>query len=121
MNAATLHWFLQVLRSPRGTALIQPIAGEFVTDLLHSRDPAATWRASHDHALHSMTAMSRAAAECFSLREPQSVPYLFRYLVPVLADTAEAVQFVEEVLREEVNLGRQGDIVLIGRRIVGAT
>jgi SAM-dependent methyltransferase len=121
MNAATMHWFLQVLRSSRGTTLIQPIDGEFVTDLLRSSDPASMWRASHDHALHSMAEMTGAAATCFTLRAAQSVPYLFRYLVPVLAETVEAAQFVDDVFRDEANLGGQGDIVLIGRRIVGVT
>ena len=115
----TIDWFLEVLRSQRGQALIAPVPGEFVADLLGSRDPAAVWRQSHDHELHTTAAMTHAIAECFVIRETQPVPYLYRYLVPVLSEIPEAAVFVDEVFREEARLGARGEIVLIGRRIVG--
>jgi len=120
IDAATMHWFLDVLRSERGTVLIRPVEGEFVTDLLGSEDPVAAWHRSRAHELHSIPAMTRAIEESFTVRETQSVPYLYRHLVPVLAETPEAAAFVDTVLREEARLGEQGEIVLIGRRIVGS-
>ena len=63
--------------------------------------------------------MTQAIAEHFIIQETQQVPYLYRYLVPVLPETAQATAFVEEVVREEARLGECGAIVLIGRRIVG--
>jgi len=119
-NKTTVQWFLDVLRSQRGAALINPVAGEFVTELLRSKDAEGVWHQSHDHGLHSMTAISRAIAEYFTVREMRSVPYLYRYLVPVLAETSAAAAFVEEVFREEAHLGERGNIVLVGRRIVGS-
>jgi hypothetical protein len=63
--------------------------------------------------------MTQAIAEYFIIRETQQVPYLYRYLVPVLPETLQATAFVEEVVREEARLGERGEIVLVGRRIVG--
>ncbi|MEK6321936.1 MAG: class I SAM-dependent methyltransferase [Acidobacteriota bacterium] len=115
----TINWFLEVLGSQAGKVLIAPVPGELVTDLLGSEDPAAVWHQSHDHALHTTAVMTQAIAEYFIIRETQSVPYLYRYLVPVLPETAEATLFVEEVFREETRLEERGEGVLIGRRIVG--
>ncbi len=119
MNAATIQWFLDVLRSQSGAALIKAVAGEFVSNLLGSTDPEAVWRHSRVHELHSMAAMRQAIEEYFGVRETQSVPYLYRHLVPVLAETPDAAAFVEAVFQEEARLGQRGEIVLIGRRIVG--
>ena len=80
----------------------------------------AVWREHHDHELHSITDMRQAIAAHFTVREVGATPYLYRYLVPVLAETAEAAAFVDQVWREEARLGKQGEIVLIGRRIVGS-
>jgi len=120
INAATMRWFLEVLRSERGRALIRPVPGEFVTDLLGSGDPVAAWHRSRAHELHSMPAMTRAIEESFTVRETQSVPYLYRHIVPVLDETRESAAFLNAVFQHESRLGEQGEIVLIGRRIVGA-
>jgi len=120
MNAATMRWFVEVLRSERGRALIRPAAGEFVTDLLGAEDPLAAWHRRRAHVLHSMPAMTRVIEESFTVRETQSVPYLYRHLVPVLPESPEAAAFVETVLGEEARLGEQGEIVPIGRRIVAS-
>lgn len=119
MNAATIQWFLNVLRSQSGTALIRAVPGELVTDLLRANDPVVAWRQSRVHELHSMAAMKQAVEEYFTVRETQSVPYLYRYLVPVLTETPDAAAFVETVLQKEARLGQRREIVLIGRRIVG--
>jgi SAM-dependent methyltransferase len=119
-NETTIFWFLKVLRSKRGLALIKPVADQLVTDLLNSKDPLAAWHRNHDRRLHSITAMSQAVAERFIIRETELVPYLYRYLVPVVAEIPEGAAFVEEVLQEEARLGKQGDVVLLGRRIVAS-
>jgi SAM-dependent methyltransferase len=119
-DKVTIDWFLEVLRSQTGRALIAPVADEFVTDLLVATNPAAVWHNSHDHELHTMLAMTQAIAEHFVIRETKLVPYLYRYLVPVLSETPEAAAFVEEVFREEARLGECGEVVFIGRRIVAS-
>lgn len=119
-DGATIGWLVEVLHSETAKTLIAPVPGEFVADLLGSTDPVALWNHHHDHELHTMAAMTQAIAECFVIRETQHVPYLYRYLVPVLPKTHEAAAFVEAVAREEARLGERGAIVLVGRRIVSA-
>lgn len=116
----TIDWFLDVLGSRAGNALIAPVAGQLVTDLLDSKDPVAAWHRSHDHDLHTMASMARAIEECFIVRETRMVPYLYRYLAPVLPKTLAALEFTEDVYREEAALGERGEVVLVGRRTVGS-
>jgi SAM-dependent methyltransferase len=118
MNAATMHWFIDVVRSERATLLIRPVEGEFVTNLLRARDPLEAWRAGRPPGLHSMTAMTLAVQERVAIRAIHLVPYLYRYLVRVLDETAEAAAFVEGVFQDEARFGQRGDIVTIGCRIV---
>jgi SAM-dependent methyltransferase len=119
-DETALHWFLEVLRSETATNLINPVSGEFATDLLSSKDPESVWHERKDHGVHSITAVGEAIAEHFKVRERRSVPYFYRYLVPVLEETSAAAHFVQEVFREETRLGERGTLVLIGRRIVGS-
>jgi SAM-dependent methyltransferase len=116
----TLRWFLEGIRQHPGRTLINHVAGELVTDLLDSTNPTATWRHRREHELHSIAAMTRAIEERFVVREKQSVPYLYRYLVPVLGETAVAAELVAEVIREEARVGERGEIMLIGRRVVAS-
>jgi hypothetical protein len=78
------------------------------------------WRRNRGHDLHSIKAMTDAIAERFVLTEIRSVPYLYRYLIPVLAETSKGTSFVDEVFQEESFLGDRGEIVLLGRRIVAS-
>jgi SAM-dependent methyltransferase len=119
-NEATIDWFVKVLRSKQGKALINPIAGQLVTELLSASDVMKTWHRNCGHDLHEITTIKRAISERFAVRETQSVPYLYRYLVPVLADTSEAGWFINDVLERETLLGARGEIVLVGRRIVAS-
>ncbi len=115
---ATIDWFVRVLRSKQGTALINPIAGQLVTELLSSTDVLKAWHDNRGHDVHSITTMTEAIAERFVVREIESVPYLYRYLIPVLTENAKAAAFVNEVFQEELLLGQRGEVVLVGRRIV---
>jgi SAM-dependent methyltransferase len=119
-NEATIDWFVKVLRSKQGMALINPVADQLATDLLSSRNVMETWHHNRGHDLHDIMKMNKAVAERFGVRETESVPYLYRYLVPVLADTSEAASFANEVLQQEASLGKRGEIVLVGRRIVAS-
>ncbi len=119
-DETTINWLLETLRAPAGRRLIQPVRGAFVTDLLEADDAAVVWRQSHDHDLHTIAAMTRAIAEEFIVQETYAVPYLYRYLVPVLPETPQATEFLQGVFEEEARHGGRGDIVLIGRRIVAS-
>ena len=119
-DEATIDWFVKVLRSKQGMALITPVAGQLVTELLSSTDVMNAWHHNRGHDVHSITTMNEAIAERFVARETQSVPYLYRYLIPVLAETSEAASFVNEVFQQETLSGQRGEVVLLGRRIVAS-
>ena len=119
-DEATIDWFVSVLRSKDGTALIKPVPSQLVTELLSSKDLWATWQDNRGNDLHAITTMAEAIAEHFVIRETHSVPYLYRYLVPVLAENSDAAAFVDQVLQQELRLGQRRQVVLIGRRIVAS-
>jgi len=120
VNEATVAWFVKVLRSTQDKALINPVPHQLVTDLLSASDVMQTWRDNRAHDLHPFTAMNEAIAAQFVLREAQSVPYFYRYLIPVLPETSAAASLVDEVFQQETILGNRGEIVLLGRRIVAS-
>jgi hypothetical protein len=59
------------------------------------------------HEVHSSATINKMLSERFVVRETQTVPYFYRYLIPVLAHTSEAVSFVEEVFQQEMILGQR--------------
>jgi len=120
VDEATVHWFVKALRSEQGKASINPIADQLATKLLCASDVMKTWRRNRAHDLHSFAAINEAIAARFVVRETQSVPYFYRYLVPVLATTSQAASFIDEVFQQESVLGKSGEIVLLGRRMVAS-
>ena len=117
---ATIDWFLSVLRSEQGRRSVNPVTGQLVTDLLSSNNAMEVWRLNRGHDVHPFKMINETIAERFVVRETQTVPYLYRYLIPVLAETSEAVSFVNEVFQRETVAGQRGEIVLLGRRIVAS-
>jgi SAM-dependent methyltransferase len=120
VNEATAHWFVKVLRSEQAKGLINPVKGQIATELLFAADAMRTWRQNRAHDLHSFTAMSEAIAERFLIRENHSVPYFYRYLIPVLPNTRAAASFLDEVFHQEKFLSQRGEIVALGRRIIAS-
>jgi len=120
VNEATVAWFVKVLRSKQGKALINPVADQLVTKLLSATDVMQTWCNNRAHDLHAFTAMNEAIAAQFVVLETQSAPYFYRYLIPVLPETSAAASFVDEVFQQETILGNRGEIVFLGRRIVAS-
>ena len=118
IDEATLAWFARVLRDLPAAEARSP-RSDFLSALSGSREPLACWRQHHAHDVHAMAAMTQRIAERFTITFTQSVPYLYRYLVPGLSATSAAVAFVQEVLRTEVCDAERGEIVLVGRRVVG--
>jgi SAM-dependent methyltransferase len=120
VDEATITWFVKILRSKRAKAMINLIADQLVTELLSASDVMQTWRSNRALDLHSIATIHAAIAKRFVIRETQSVPYFYRYLVPVLTTTSQAVSFIDEVFQQENVLGERGEIVLLGRRIVAS-
>src|SRR5207247_5592873 len=88
VDEATVHWFVKALRSKQGKASINPIADQLATKLLSASDVMQTWRRNRGYDVHSITTMNEQIAARFVVRETQSVPYFYRYLVPVLPTTS---------------------------------
>jgi SAM-dependent methyltransferase len=120
VNEATVHWFVKVLRSEQAKALINLVAGQLATELLSAANVMQTWRQNRGHDLHSFTAMNEAIDGRFLIREDHSVPYFYRYLIPVLPNTRAAASFVDEVFHQEEFLSQRGEIVALGRRIIAS-
>jgi SAM-dependent methyltransferase len=119
-DEATIEWFVDICRSEIGLVLVDYAANEVMNGLLSSRDPVAAWRASHDHDLHTIDAMTEVVARHFRVGDVYEVPYLYRYLVSALPDDEEAVSFLLHVRDEETRLGEAGEIQLVGRHIVAS-
>ncbi len=64
--------------------------------------------------------MEAALARHVRVDSVTGAPYLYRYLVRVLADHPDAAAFVDAVQRDEVAAAQRGDIVFLGRRMVGS-
>ena len=59
-DPAAIKWFLKVVRSQKGQALITPTPNEFVTTLLNASDALNAWHQDHDHELHTAAEMTLA-------------------------------------------------------------
>ncbi|MGI9263783.1 MAG: class I SAM-dependent methyltransferase [Gammaproteobacteria bacterium] len=116
----TIEWFVEICRSEAGLVLVDYGKDEVMKGLLSSRDPVEAWKASHDHDLHTIKAMTETVARHFETGDVFEVPYLYRYLASVLPDEEEAVDFLLHVRDEEARLGETGEITLVGRHIVAS-
>ena len=117
-DTKTIDWFLTVINTPEACDSITATPDEFITNLLAADEPEAAWQQDHDHELHTIGVMKDAIAKQFTIDSYTSVPYLYRYLIPVLPETPQAASFVQRVFQEEAKQGAAGSITLIGRRIV---
>jgi SAM-dependent methyltransferase len=118
VSASAINWLRSVVKSKKGQALISHNADLFITKLCSASNPLNAWHEDHDHELHTFGIMTTEIAQVFAIRGTQHVPYLYRYLVPILPDTPKAAAFIAEIYDEESYLGEKGTISLIGRRIV---
>ena len=83
-------------------------------------DPVSIWMDRHDH-VHPFAAIEQTVREEFAIERVSIVPYFYRYFVYVLPTTRDATDFLETVFEEESNLVTEGEIVGLGRRIVGSS
>ena len=118
IEPSAIEWFQNVLISHKGQSMIWSDTDQFIEKFLASEDPEKTWREHHDHGLHTAKAMQQAIEEIFNVQEVRRVPYLYRYLVPVLPADSYATSFIGETFMEESNFGDSGKFSLIGFRVV---
>jgi SAM-dependent methyltransferase len=115
-----LRWLVGWLRSPRIAPLLASERSKLVPALLSSSDWITTWRHyhAHEHRLHTAATMRDAISGAFTLRSETTVPYLYRYLIPVLPASRDAYDLVCAALADEARAAAAGEFVPIGRRIV---
>ncbi|MGH2541333.1 MAG: class I SAM-dependent methyltransferase [Ardenticatenaceae bacterium] len=121
-DPATVEWFYGVARLLETCQALSPKEDHedhFVTGLVRSSDAFALWQRSHDHDLHPAAAMLSTLKAHFHTVAETTVPYLYRYLCPVLAENEEGYAIAAQVLDSERRLAQVGAITLIGRRFVG--
>jgi phosphinothricin acetyltransferase len=83
-------------------------------------DPLERWREAHARhgPMHSGPSMREAIAARFEILSASAVPYLFRYLVPRMRDSAEGHRLVSALREQEQLRIAQGLIRPVGLRIV---
>ncbi len=119
-DARTINWFVAKLKSDRFARRLSPPRDSFVANILRANDPKAAWRHDHDHDLHTIEAMQTAVAAQFGQSSTHTAPYLYRYLIPALPESDEAVILVEDFLSQEKDMIASGGITPIGRRIIAS-
>ena len=115
-----LDWFCEVIRSDTARSLLLDEPDELVCQLRDGGDPMALWTQRHDH-VHPWPAIEEAIRQEFAVEGVTIVPYFYRYFVYGLPPTTAAAEFLETVLEEESSLVSAGEIVGLGRRIVGSS
>ncbi|HET9233775.1 MAG TPA: methyltransferase domain-containing protein [Candidatus Eisenbacteria bacterium] len=114
-----LDWVCEVIRSSTARSLLIDAPDELVSQLRDSSDPIAVWTERHDH-VHRFDAVESAVRKEFAIAYASTVPYFYRYFVYVLPPTEAAAKFLKTLFEEELRLITSGEIVGLGRRIVGA-
>lgn len=121
IDEPTILWLMQLADSAKSGELLNLDGDELISKLLQASDPLEAWHQDHDHDLHSFDAITAETEKSFLIRESTSVPYLFRYLIPTIEMSERGAAFVDQARREEARLGKVGDILLVGRRMVATT
>jgi SAM-dependent methyltransferase len=116
-DAGTIRWFTSAVRSLQNSLELDLSRDHFLATILAADDPVAKWHDRHDHDLHGYAAMAHAISGLFTISFLESLPYLYRYLVPVLPESAEGAAIITDFKRDEARRGDSGEITLIGRRI----
>ncbi len=69
------------------------------------------------HAVHPFGALTAAIGARFAITRIERVPYLYRYLVQVLPETAAAAHWLADVRRDEARRIDSGSVQALGRRL----
>ena len=119
IEPVTAEWFYGVVRLLTTCQVIVAKEDSFATELARSGGAFAFWQQSHDHDLHTVTAMWAALQTQFQSLSETSAPDLYRYLCPAVAANEVGYAIVSQVLAMEQRLAHLGTLTLIGRRFVG--
>jgi len=106
----TVHWFRENLEKLRPE--MRGDGRSFACRLLDANDPIDEWTRDADH-FHSAEAMREALNDVFEIEMESAVPYVYRYLEPLLPASR-----VAEFAEAETEAIAQGSIRPLGRRYV---
>lgn len=110
MNAPTARWFYGLYK-----VLEAGDWAEFHDHSEPSEDPLETWDASHpEHHLSSGKKMITAVEKRFGKVESWKTPYLYRYFLSDLRESAGSLKVVEAILDWESRLIEAGEIAAMG-------
>ena len=117
-DAATLHWFAALVRTPAAQAQTAGRSSSFIDGLRETDDPLRFWQERHaQHGVHVFGLLTAAAGARFEITRVERVPYLYRYLVQVLPETPAAAQWLADVRRDEARRIDGGSVQPLGRRL----
>jgi SAM-dependent methyltransferase len=119
IDPVTAEWFYGVVRLLTACQVLVAKEDSFATELVRSDGTFAFWQQSHDHDLHTVTAMWSALRGQFQSLSETRAPYLYRYLCPLVAENEAGYVIVAQVRDMEQRLAHLGTLTLIGRRFVG--
>lgn len=119
IDPVTAEWFYGVVRLLATCQVLIAQEHSFAIELVRSGGEFAFWQHSHDHDLHTVTAMWSALRRHFQSLSETSVPHLYRYLCPVVAETEAGYAIGSQVRDMEQRLAQLGRLTLVGRRFVG--
>ena len=119
IDPVTAEQFYGVVRLLATCQVLVEQEHSFATQLVRSGSEFVFWQQSHDHDLHTVTAMWSALRRHFQSLSETSAPYLYRYLCPVVGENGAGYATVCQVREMEQRLAHLGTLTLIGRRFVG--
>lgn len=89
IDPVTAEWFYSNPQLLYRCNVIIEHEGSFAAYLLRSDGSFASWQHSHDHDMHGVSAMWSTLRTLFQSISEGSMPYLYRYLCPVLAENED--------------------------------
>ena len=119
IDPVTAEWFYGIVRLLNSCQVLLSKEDSFVAELLQTSGELAYWQQSHEHDLHTVTAMWSALGARFQVLSETRAPYLYRYLCPVLMENDDGYAIAAQALDMERRLAQLGTITLIGHRFVG--
>jgi 2-polyprenyl-3-methyl-5-hydroxy-6-metoxy-1,4-benzoquinol methylase len=113
-----VEWLYQLLAVLDVAVGLRRGTGGLANKLLQSQGEIGAWHADHDHQLHTAQMLAACVRDLFGETVVTNVPYLYRYVCPLLAPDRDGHQIGSLVLELEKRFAELGHMSLIGRRLV---
>ena len=117
VDTLTAEWFFHQLRVLEALGCLET-GHTFGWEVLSQSGAMAAWRHEHFDELHRAGDMEREMGKLFQLEQTNPVPYFYRYVIQMLAETETAGQVADRFLDLERHQALYHPATLIGRRWV---